>query len=115
MIIIDLSGGLVNRGLILQTLFGRSLRRSVDLLLRVVRRGIAPTRRVVTRSSCPFVLPVACITGLIHAAIDASTTLIKMLLVTRGSRSVSLTPAVLIANAAILRRGRIVMTGSLPF
>ena len=81
MIVIDLAGGLVNRGLILQTLFGRSLRRSVDLLLRVVGRGIAPTRRVVTRASSPFVLPVAGITGLIHAAIDASATLVKMLLI----------------------------------
>ena len=76
MIIIDLTGGLMNRGLILQTLFGRSLRRSVDLLLRVISRGIAPTRRVVTRARPPFVLPVTSITGLIHATVHASATLV---------------------------------------
>ena len=76
MIIIDLTGGLVNRSLILQTLFGRSLRRSVDLLLRVISSGIAPTRRMVAWARPTFVLAVTSITGLIHATVHASATLV---------------------------------------
>ena len=96
----DIAGGLVNWRLVLQTLFGRSLRRSVDLLIRllgVISGGVM----MISRAGASFVLTMAVIAGLIviHAA------LVQVLLIAGAWRRIPRRPAILVAKAAILWRG----------
>ena len=100
----NIAGRLMDWGLVLQTLFGRSLRRSVDLrirLLRVISSGIM----MVSRAGAPFVLTMAVIAGLIVIA----ATLVQVLLIACAWRRIPRRPAILVAKAAILWRGCVVM------
>ena len=99
----NLAGGLVSRCLVLQTLFGRPLRRSTTVDLRIFCGMI---RSMMTARAHPFLFTIACV------ATVTSATMVEVLLVastTRTRVSRGAPNPILIPNATIFWRRCVMM------
>ena len=101
----NLAGRLVCRCLVLQTLFGRSLRRSTTVDLRIFCGMI---RSMMTARAHPFLFTIACVATVTSAA------LVEVLLVasTRTRVSRSAPSPILIPNATIFWRRCVMMAST---